>query len=87
MLFSDLPNPQRDAVALEELAQLMPRPLDDKPRILLLYGSLRKRTYSRLLLGTRGPDTNGRHLVASRRLLAYRPTALVRLTRNRSRRR
>jgi len=46
---SDLPNLIEDAVAIPDLARLVAPQIDHKPRILLLYGSLRQRSYSRLL--------------------------------------
>ncbi|MEO9297510.1 arsenical resistance protein ArsH [Devosia alba] len=46
---SDLPNIVDAAFAIPDLTQLSERPADHKPRILMLYGSLRERSYSRLL--------------------------------------
>ena len=46
---SDLPNLSLDALALPDQEQLATPGPDHKPRILLLYGSLRERSYSRLL--------------------------------------
>ena len=47
-VLSDLPNIAPDAFELPDLAQLVAAPLLHKPRILMLYGSLRDRSYSRL---------------------------------------
>uniref|UniRef100_UPI000AEEA984 arsenical resistance protein ArsH n=1 Tax=Devosia epidermidihirudinis TaxID=1293439 RepID=UPI000AEEA984 len=47
--FADLPNLSHDAFARPDATRLSPRQPDHKPRILLLYGSLRERSYSRLL--------------------------------------
>jgi hypothetical protein len=48
---SDLPNVDLDLLDLPDLAQLEPAHLSTHPpRILLLYGSLRQRSYSRLLV-------------------------------------
>jgi arsenical resistance protein ArsH len=44
---SDLPNLSSSAVSLPDLARLRPPPSTHKPRILLLYGSLRQRSFSR----------------------------------------
>jgi arsenical resistance protein ArsH len=44
---SDLPNLSSSAVSLPDLARLRPLPSTHKPRILLLYGSLRQRSFSR----------------------------------------
>jgi len=46
---SDLPNIHDAAFAIPDLTQLAERPIDHKPRILMLYGSLRERSYSRFL--------------------------------------
>lgn len=46
---AELPNLLSEAVQLPKLERLAPAKLDHKPRILLLYGSLRERSYSRLL--------------------------------------
>lgn len=46
---SDLPNLALGALALPGQERLAMPDLDHKPRILLLYGSLRERSYSRLL--------------------------------------
>lgn len=46
---SDLPNITDAAFALPDLSQLSDRPIGHKPRILMLYGSLRERSYSRFL--------------------------------------
>lgn len=46
---SDLPNIVDAAFAIPDLTQLSERPAGHKPRILMLYGSLRERSYSRLL--------------------------------------
>jgi len=46
---SDLPNIVCDAFQLPDFGQLATAALDHKPRILMLYGSLRERSYSRLL--------------------------------------
>jgi arsenical resistance protein ArsH len=43
----DLPNLTSSAVSLVDLARLRPVPSTHKPRILLLYGSLRQRSFSR----------------------------------------
>src|ERR1700756_5534831 len=43
----DLPNLSSSAVSLPDLARLRPVPSTHKPRILLLYGSLRQRSFSR----------------------------------------
>ncbi|MGY3486927.1 arsenic resistance protein ArsH [Bradyrhizobium sp. USDA 4011] len=43
----DLPNLSSSAVSLPDLAGLRPVPSTHKPRILLLYGSLRQRSFSR----------------------------------------
>jgi arsenical resistance protein ArsH len=45
----NLPNIDSDAFALPDPAALHPAIAADRPRILLLYGSLRERSYSRLL--------------------------------------
>lgn len=45
----DLPNVAPDVFDLPDFERLTPAKLDHKPRILLLYGSLRERSYSRLL--------------------------------------
>ena len=45
----DLPNIVGNAFQLPDFDQLATAPLDHKPRILMLYGSLRERSYSRLL--------------------------------------
>ena len=46
---SDLPNIVGSAFEVPDLAQLTAPALQHKPRILMLYGSLRERSYSRLL--------------------------------------
>lgn len=46
---NELPNLHPDCVAIPTLEQLSPVELPHKPRILLLYGSLRERSYSRFL--------------------------------------
>ncbi len=46
---SDLPNIQADAFEAPSLSRLQLPVIDHKPRILMLYGSLRERSYSRLL--------------------------------------
>lgn len=46
---AELPNLLTTAFQLPDHARLVPAKLDHKPRILLLYGSLRERSYSRLL--------------------------------------
>jgi len=46
----DLPNIDNDCLEQPNLERLTPRPLEHKPRILLLYGSLRERSYSRLVI-------------------------------------
>jgi arsenic resistance protein ArsH len=45
----DLPNADPAALAVPDLASLRPAPSAHKPRILLLYGSLRERSFSRFL--------------------------------------
>jgi len=45
----ELTNLLSEAFQLPDLARLTPAKIDHKPRILLLYGSLRERSYSRLL--------------------------------------
>lgn len=45
----DLPNIDGDSLHLIDESRLCPAPPAHKPRILLLYGSLRERSYSRLL--------------------------------------
>ncbi len=50
MSYPDLPNIDADCFAITDPAQLFPRQRSDHaPRILLLYGSLRARSFSRLL--------------------------------------
>lgn len=44
---TDLPNLSSAAVSLPDLSRLRPVPSTHKPRILLLYGSLRQRSFSR----------------------------------------
>lgn len=44
----DLPNFSSSAISLPDLPRLRPVPSTHKPRILLLYGSLRQRSFSRL---------------------------------------
>ncbi len=46
---SDLPNLRPDCVRIPDKAELTPPLSGHKPRILLLYGSLRSRSYSRFL--------------------------------------
>ena len=46
---SDLPNVKTDTLQIPEIDKLVSQPLTHRPRILLLYGSLRSRSYSRLL--------------------------------------
>lgn len=46
---TDLPNLVSNAFELPDLKRLAPSKLTHKPRILLLYGSLRERSYSRFL--------------------------------------
>jgi arsenic resistance protein ArsH len=46
---SDLPNISAGLFDIPSIERLTPIKLDHKPRILLLYGSLRERSYSRLL--------------------------------------
>lgn len=46
---SDLPNILPAALEIPDLSKLVAPALDHKPRILMLYGSLRERSYSRLL--------------------------------------
>ena len=65
---AELPNLVSDAFQLPDLARLKPVKLDHKPRILLLYGSLRERSYSRFLtleaerlLNALGADTRVFH--------------------------
>ena len=60
----DLPNIDRDCFAMPDLAALRPPLAPHRPRILLLYGSLRARSFSRLLteeaarlLGAFGAET------------------------------
>lgn len=60
----DLPNVQRDAFDIPDMAKLQPSTLPHAPRVLLLYGSVRERSYSRFatleaerLLRTFGADT------------------------------
>jgi arsenical resistance protein ArsH len=48
-IFSELPNLHADLVEAIDLQRLAPTNFDHKPRILLLYGSLRERSFSRLL--------------------------------------
>lgn len=55
----DLPTVSAEHFRLPEFEQLVPRPLAHAPRILLLYGSTRQRSYSRLLA-----EEAGRLLVA-----------------------
>ena len=45
----DLPNLIEGAVAIPDPARLVAPQIEHKPRILMLYGSLRQRSYSRLL--------------------------------------
>ncbi|MDB5634246.1 MAG: arsenical resistance protein ArsH [Tardiphaga sp.] len=45
----DLPNIDRDCFAIPDMATLRPLLSSHRPRILLLYGSLRERSFSRLL--------------------------------------
>jgi arsenical resistance protein ArsH len=45
----DLPNVAQSALRIPDVADLQAAPLAHKPRILLLYGSLRERSYSRFL--------------------------------------
>ena len=47
---NNLPNVDPDCFAVPGLEQVQARPLAHKPRILLLYGSLRERAYSRLVI-------------------------------------
>jgi arsenic resistance protein ArsH len=47
--FPDLPNLRPDCVESPDHRRLQSPPLSHKPRILLLYGSLRERSYSRFL--------------------------------------
>ena len=44
---SDMPNIDRDAWRIPGLGALSPHPVGHRPRILLLYGSLRERSFSR----------------------------------------
>ncbi|WP_144706612.1 arsenical resistance protein ArsH [Aminobacter sp. J44] len=46
---AELTNLLSEAFQLPDLARLTPAKIDHKPRILLLYGSLRERSYSRFL--------------------------------------
>ncbi|MCO4316250.1 arsenical resistance protein ArsH [Phyllobacterium sp. 21LDTY02-6] len=46
---SDLPNTLSGALDIPDVEKLVARPSNHRPRILLLYGSLRKVSYSRLL--------------------------------------
>jgi arsenic resistance protein ArsH len=46
---AELPNIAPDAFQIPDLASAQATPLTHKPRILLLYGSLRERSYSRFL--------------------------------------
>jgi arsenical resistance protein ArsH len=46
---SGLPNISPESFALPDPAALRPAVSHHKPRILMLYGSLRERSYSRLL--------------------------------------
>ncbi|ODT70963.1 MAG: arsenical resistance protein ArsH [Pelagibacterium sp. SCN 63-23] len=46
---SDLPNVVSDAFQVPDFSRLTAPVLDHKPRILMLYGSLRERSYSRFL--------------------------------------
>lgn len=48
-MFDDLPNLDPRAFAPIDASRLVPPRLDHPPRILLLYGSLRERSYSRFL--------------------------------------
>jgi arsenical resistance protein ArsH len=48
-VLADLPNIQSDALQVPEPSKLSPPRSTHRPRILLLYGSLRKVSYSRLL--------------------------------------
>ncbi|SMQ68419.1 arsenical resistance protein ArsH [Devosia lucknowensis] len=48
-VLSDLPNVVGDVFETPDFARLTPPVLDHKPRILMLYGSLRDRSYSRFL--------------------------------------
>ena len=48
-MLSDLPNVSPAAFEVPDLTHLMVPQLSHKPRILMLYGSLRERSYSRLL--------------------------------------
>ncbi len=45
----DLPNIQKEAFEIPDMAALMPPAVAHRPRILLLHGSLRARSYSRFL--------------------------------------
>lgn len=44
---TDLPNIDSTSLSLPDLNRLRPTPSTHKPRILLLYGSLRQRSFSR----------------------------------------
>ena len=46
----DLPNVDKDQLHLPDLGKLLAKQLEHKPRILLLYGSLRELSYSRLVI-------------------------------------
>ena len=46
----DLPNVDKDKLHLPDLGKLLTKQLEHKPRILLLYGSLRELSYSRLVI-------------------------------------
>jgi arsenic resistance protein ArsH len=48
-VLSDLPNILPAAFEIPDFSQLATPALNHKPRILMLYGSLRERSYSRLL--------------------------------------
>ncbi len=47
---TDLPNINQEHLDVPELNKLQAEPQTHKPRILLLYGSLRERSYSRLVI-------------------------------------
>lgn len=47
---ADLPNIDHDCLDIPDLDRVQAKPQEHKPRILLLYGSLRERSYSRLVV-------------------------------------
>lgn len=56
-MLSDLPNLVPAAFQVPDVSQLISPAIDHKPRILMLYGSLRERSYSRFL------TVEGQHLL------------------------